>query len=199
MNVAQKIMMVMGVAYIVIGGAITFILATVGLSEVGAFIAIPLIFVVVGIGFVIGVICSISKKKKIVNHGRRYAAKIYSYVDNASYTVNGQYTVNVKVHYFDENRIEREAIIPTAFPKGAGTYPIGMTIDIFEYQGNFSFDPKSVRNETLPGEVELMDDKPISPEQIHLVAVKCPNCGSSFQAAAGYSSKCPYCSGYLNV
>ena len=31
------------------------------------------------------------------------------------------------------------------------------------------------------------------------LALTCPNCGASFQAAAGYSSKCPYCGGYLNV
>ena len=197
MNGMQKILMIMGVAYIALGGTITVCFAGFGFP--GSFIAIPLFFVVLGIAFVAGVLVSLAKKKKIVKHGHRYAAKIYSYVDNTSYTVNGSYTVNVKVHYFDENHIEREAIIPTAFERGSGMYPIGMTIDIFEYQGKFGFDPASVRNEVLPGELELMDDKPINSEQLKLVAVNCPNCGASFQAAAGYSSKCPYCGGYLNV
>ena len=199
MNAAQKILLGMGVFYIIIGGGITLALAGMGVSVFGGFIMLPLLFMVLGIAFVVGVLVSVNKKKQITKKGRRYAAKIYSYVDNASYTVNGQYTVNVKVHYFDENHVEKEAIIPTAFAKGSGMYPIGMTIDIFEYQGKYSFDPASVRNETLPGEAELMDDKPVSPEQIHLVAVRCPRCGSSFQAATGYSSKCPYCGGYLNV
>ena len=140
-----------------------------------------------------------SGKKKIEKQGRRFPAKIYGYVDNTSYTVNNSYTVNVKVHYFDERHVEREAILPTGFPQGSGMYPIGMTIDIFEYQGKFSYDPNSVRNEVLPGEDELMDDKPVAPDKLQLVAVTCPNCGSNFQAATGYSSKCPYCGGYINV
>ena len=197
MNGMQKILMIMGVAYIAIGG--TFTVCFAGFDSVGFFLAIPLFFVALGIAFVAGVLISLSKKKKIIKHGHRYAAKIYGYVDNTAYMVNGRYTVNVKVHYFDENHVEREAIIPTAFERGSGMYPIGMTIDIFEYHGRFSFDPASVRNEVLPDELELMDDKPINPEQIRLVAVNCPNCGASFQAAAGYSSKCPYCGGYLNV
>ena len=55
-------------------------------------------------------------------------------------------------------------------------YPIGMTIDIFVYHGKFGYDPDSVRNEILEGEAELMDDKPVSPDQVKLIAVNCPNC-----------------------
>ncbi len=197
MNSAQKVLVIMGAAYIAIGGVVIVVFSGVGFP--GVFTAIPLLFVVLGIAFILGVTASISKRKKIAKKGRRYAAKIYGYVDNSAFAVNGQCTVNVKVHYFDKNHVEREAILPTSFEKGSGMYPIGMTIDIFEYQGRFDFDPASVRNEILPGEAELMDDKPIEPEQIHLIAVSCPNCGSSFQAAAGYSSKCPYCGGYVNA
>ncbi len=197
MSGIQKILVIMGAAYIAIGGFVSVVLAVIGVSWV--FVAIPIFFAVLGISFILGVVVSISGRKKIVKKGHRYAAKIYSYVDNTTYTVNGQFTVNIKVHYFDKNHVEREAIIPTAFEKGSGIYPIGMTIDIFEYQGRFDFDPSSVRNETLPDEAELMDDKPVSPEQLRLIAVSCPNCGSNFQAAAGYSSKCPYCGGYVNA
>ncbi len=197
MSGIQKILVIMGAAYIAIGGFVSVVLAVIGVSWV--FVAIPIFFAVLGISFILGVVVSISGRKKIVKKGHRYAAKIYSYVDNTTYTVNGQFTVNIKVHYFDKNHVEREAIIPTAFEKGSGIYPIGMTIDIFEYQGRFDFDSSSVRNETLPDEAELMDDKPVSPEQLRLIAVSCPNCGSNFQAAAGYSSKCPYCGGYVNT
>lgn len=44
-----------------------------------------------------------------------------------------------------------------------------------------------------------MDDKAGGTGWLRLVAVRCPNCGSSFRAATGYSSKCPYCGNYLNV
>jgi len=197
MNLAQKILVIMGIAYIAIGGAITVIFSGTGFHL--SVTVIPLLFVVVGAVFLLGVAAAMAGKKKIVKKGRRYAAKIYGYVENSTLTVNGQFTVNIKVHYFDENHVEREAILPTSFTKGSDMYPIGMTIDIFEYRGRFDFDPKSVRNEILPGEAELMDDKPVEPEKLRLIAVSCPNCGSNFQAAAGYSSKCPYCGGYVNA
>lgn len=197
MNFAQKILVIMGIFYIAIGGAIAIIFLTVGFPL--SITAIPLLFVIIGAAFLFGVAAAAAQRKKIVKKGRRYAAKIYGYSENSSVTVNGQFTINVKVHYFDENHTEREAILPTSFTKGSSMYPIGMTIDIFEYQGKFGFDPQSVRNEILPGEAELMDDKPVVPEKLRLVAVSCSNCGSSFQAAAGYSSRCPYCGSYVNV
>ena len=113
--------------------------------------------------------------------------------------VNGRFPVNVIVHYFDKNQIEREAVIPTAFEKGASTYPIGMTMDIYEYQGKYGWDPDSVRDEILSGEQELMDDKPVDPYKLRMTAVQCPNCGASYQAAAGYTGRCPYCGSYHNV
>ena len=44
-----------------------------------------------------------------------------------------------------------------------------------------------------------MDNKPIDPEQLHLIAVRCSSCGASYKAATGYASRCPYCGGYQNV
>ena len=43
------------------------------------------------------------------------------------------------------------------------------------------------------------ESRPVEPEKLNLIAVNCPNCGSSFQAAKGYASKCPYCGGYINA
>ncbi|MBO5452163.1 MAG: hypothetical protein J6A11_11590 [Lachnospiraceae bacterium] len=201
MNSVQKILLFIGGMFAAIGAMVSIVF--IGVSSVtgesGVFVVIPLGFVFIGLGFIIGVIISIVNKKIIVKRGNKYVAKIYGYVDNTSFLENGEFTQNVKVHYFDRMHIEREAILPTSFAKGSNLYPIGMTIDIYEYHGKFGFDPKSVRAEILPGEEELMDDKPVSPDQVQLVAVTCPNCGSSFQAAAGYSSKCPYCESYLNV
>lgn len=197
MSGMQKILMIMGIMYTAIGGIITVSFIAMGMP--GFFVLIPLLFLLLGVGFIISIILSFVKKNKITANGHKYAAKVYSYVDNTSYVINGSYTVNLKVHYFDENHIEREAIIPTEFEKGSNMYPIGMTIDIFEYQGKFGFDPKSVRNEIIEGESELMDDKPVSPEQVKLIAATCPSCGASYQATAGYSNRCPYCGGYQNA
>ena len=56
-----------------------------------------------------------------------------------------------------------------------------------------------IRDEILPGEQELMDDKPVDPSKLRMTAVQCPNCGASYQAAAGYTGRCPYCGSYHNV
>lgn len=158
-----------------------------------------MIFVILGIAFIIGALIPEFKKNSIKKHGDRYKAKIYSYVENTSYRVNGRFPINVKVHYFDKKGIEREAILPAGMSKGSGEYPIGMTMDIYEYRGKYSFDPKSVRNEILPGEEELMDDKPVDPSQIKMVAVSCRSCGANYEAAAGYTGRCPYCGSYQDI
>lgn len=197
MDIVYKILAAMGAFFIMIGLLISTIFAAIEGFSVS--ILIPMMFVVIGICFVLGVVIQKNKKRKIIRKGKKYAAKIYGYVKDTSVLVNGSYPINVKVHYFDENHVEREAIIPTGFPAGSNQYAIGMTMDIYEYRGRYNWDPASVRNEVLKGEAELMDDKPVEPEKLNLIAVNCPNCGSSFQAAKGYASKCPYCSGYINV
>ena len=162
-------------------------------------LAIPMLFVILGIAFIIGTLIPEFKKNSIKKHGDAYKAKIYGYVENTSYRVNGRFPINVKVHYFDKKGIEWEAVLPAGMPKGSGEYPIGMTMDIYEYRGKYSFDPKSVRDEILPGEAELMDDKPVDPSRIKMTAVSCRSCGASYQAVAGYTGRCPYCGSYQNV
>ena len=184
MNSAQKICMIVGVGFAGIGLFMTLIFLF-AFGKPGAFILIPLM---------------LHNKKMIRVHGEKYTAKIYGYVKNTSYMVNGRFPLNVKVHYFDNYGIEREVILPTSISGGADSmFPIGMTIDIYEYNGKYSYDPASVRGERLRREEELMDNKPIDPEQLHLIAVRCSNCGASYKAATGYASRCPYCGGYQNV
>ena len=156
--------------------------------------------VVLGLCFIVTILVMLHNKKMIRVHGEKHTAKIYGYVKNTSYMVNGRFPLNVKVHYFDNYGIEREVILPTSISGGADSmFPIGMTIDIYEYNGKYSYDPASVRGERLRREEELMDNKPIDPEQLHLIAVRCSNCGASYKAATGYASRCPYCGGYQNV
>lgn len=196
----QVVFLILGASFAGIGTMIAVIfLFAFGVNDGLAFIMIPLFFVIIGLCFIGAVINSKLKEKRIISKGKKYSGKIYGYVDNTSYTVNGQFTVDTKVHYFDENGTEREAVIPTGFSKGSNGYPIGMTIDIYEYNGKYNYDSKSVRNEILARENELMDDKPVDPLLINIIAVKCPNCGASFEAAYGYSNKCPYCDGYINA
>lgn len=201
MNIAQKIILAMGAFYVLIGGTISIVfVSTLGALQGGyGFLAIPMLFVVLGIAFIIGALIPEFRKGRIRKRGTRYPAKIYGYVENTSYRVNGRFPINVKVHYFDRNGIEREAVLPASVSKGDSTYPIGMTIDIFEYHGKYGFDPNSVRNEILPREEELMDDKPVDPSKVRMVAVSCKSCGASYQAAEGYTGRCPYCGSYQNA
>lgn len=203
MNMAQKILLIIGIVFAAVGAmvAVVFVFAGIGMAfqEMGVFLVLPLFFIVLGVCFIAAVLTGMHKKSVIVKKGTRYAAKIYSYTENTAYTVNGRFPVNVVVRFFDRNQVRREAVIPTAFEKGAGAYPIGMTMDIYEYQGKYGWDSQSVRDEILPGEQELMDDKPVDTSKLRMKAVQCPNCGASYQAAAGYTGKCPYCGSYYNV
>lgn len=165
----------------------------------GFFTLFPLSFMLFGLGVLIYAFRLRRKKKDVSRRGRRYQAKIYGYVEDKSFTLNGDYTVNLKVHFFDYQHVEREAVIVTNFPKNSDMYGIGMTIDIFEYEGRYDYDKKSLRYSHIEGEEELMDDHPILPEQQSFVAVICPGCGASFKALRGYASRCPYCDRYLNA
>lgn len=201
MNVAQKVLLILGIAWTAIGSIVSIVLLGIPVLT-GDFVylaAIPLFFVVLGLSFIAGVAISLHKRKVIMQKGIKYPAKIYSYVRNTAYTVNDSHPYNARVHYFDKNQVERETIIPTGFRAGSAMYPVGMTIDIYEYRGKYAYDPDSVRSEVLPREEELMDDKPIDALKVRLVAVTCKTCGASYQDAAGYTGKCPYCGSYQNV
>ncbi|MCM1126462.1 MAG: hydrogenase maturation nickel metallochaperone HypA [Lachnospiraceae bacterium] len=203
MNVLQKLLMALGAAFAGIGLIFTVVLGSALPKVPGSgpmvMIVIPIFFILIGLSLIIFVLTAVAKKKEVAKKGKKYSAKIYGYVENTSVRVNSDYLIDTKVHYFDEKHIEREAIIPTGFNRGSSQYPIGMTIDIYEYNGKYSFDPKSVRDEILPGENELMDDKPIEPERITNVAIECKNCGATFQAVKGYTERCPYCGSIYNA
>ncbi len=196
------ILLGMGVFFILIGGTVGAIFIATSYrmdADLLSFVMIPLLFVIIGIVLVVIAARMILKARAVIKKGKRYPAKIYGYVEDTSVTINDRYPTNVIVHFFDENHVEREAVIPTSIPSGTGGYAIGMTMDIFEYRGKFSWDKQSVRFEELPGEAELMDDKPIAPDETHLIAVTCPTCGASYQAVKNYSNKCPYCGHYQNI
>lgn len=197
MKTLKIILLIMGLAYVLIGGGVTLAFLGTGMPFYSAIA--PMIFIVLGIGFLVGVWMIDKKKRDAIKNGIRYAAKIHSYVEDGSILVNGKHPYNVRAHYWDENGIEREAILKTSFSYGEGTFPIGMTIDIFEHEGYYGYDEHSVRSEVLPREDELMDNRPIDPNAVHTTAALCPNCGASFEAALHYVNRCPYCDSYLNI
>lgn len=165
MNIVQKILMIMGLAYIAIGGVITIVFA--GSGQAGLFIMIPLFFVVLGIVFVCGVLFAISKKKRISEFGKKYPAKIYGYVNDTSYMVNGSYPVNTKVRYFDETGVKREAIIPTI----ASHLKLYIWIEMFEFYSG-------IRSSELPGDTFLRSITSQTPGRQNFV--KGINCWYSF-------------------
>lgn len=203
MNDSEKFLVMFGSIFLSVGSLVLFvgIVLILGLGELfGSSICILLgfVFAAVGGGILISQLKAISKRKKVAKTGRRYTGKIYGYVEDKRAIVNNDYLVNIKVHYFDETGIEREAVIPTGFTKGSGDYPIGATIDIVALGSAYSWDKNSVRYEHIDREEELMDNKPLDPKLINMVAVSCPHCGASFRAAKGYVCTCAYCGGAID-
>ena len=83
MNVAQKIIAIMGAFYVLIGGAISIVFLFTFWGTPGGlgFLAIPMLFVILGIAFIIGTLIPEFKKNSIKKHGDAYKAKIYGYVE----------------------------------------------------------------------------------------------------------------------
>lgn len=196
MHMERYILGFIGGMFLLIGGGISAVFIPIFGMPIGFF---PLIFVFIGLGILAIPVVAIMREKKIKNAGKQYAAKICGYVEDSSITVNGQYPINTKVRFFDDAHTIREAVLPTRFPKGSTTYPIGATIEIFEYEGKYSFDANSVSTAKIIGEEQLMDNRPLEPEKIDYIAAECPHCGASFKAMKGYTGRCPYCDSYIDA
>lgn len=202
MNSAEKFDLLFGGIFSGVG--VVLFIVSIGclisgqLEPVGICAIFMLVFGGVGAGFLIVLIVSLTKKKRILSKGKKYTGKIYGYCEDKSFTMNGDFLVNTRVRYFDEDGIEREAILPTRFTKGTGDFPIGATIDISVLDKSCSWDNKSVRYEEIDREDELMDSKPLEQSKLNMVAVSCRNCGASFTAAQGYVCNCPYCGGAID-
>ena len=86
MNMAQKILLIIGGAFAGIGAVLTMIFGSIGMvfRPMRAFLALPLFFLILGICFIAAVLFGQHKKSLIVKNGIRYAAKIYGYVENTA-------------------------------------------------------------------------------------------------------------------
>lgn len=201
MNSAEKVKLIMACTFLPIGVLIFLVTLVTGIIVPVVWIiggCISLVFIGIGLGFLISFLVKRNKVKEIRENGKKYTGKITGYVEDKSVVVNGRFLMNTKVHYFDEFGVERETIVPTKFNQGNNDFPIGATIDFVEYNNKFSWVEGSVRNEKLEGEDELMDQKPMDPSQIRLAAVSCRSCGASFAATKGYIATCPYCGNRIN-
>ena len=90
MNSAQKICMIVGVGFAGIG-LFMILIFLFAFGKPGAFILIPLMFVVLGLCFIVTILVMLHNKKMIRVHGEKHTAKIYGYVKNTSYMVNGRF------------------------------------------------------------------------------------------------------------
>ena len=181
MKAAYKILFFMGLIFVFVG-IIVFVPFVLNIQVFGIMVAIPVFFVILGICFIVPFMKQKRADKKIMRLGKKRIAKISDYVEDTSATVNGEYLINTVVHYFDDRGKVCDAILETGFMRGSNKYPLGMSVDIYEYDGKVVWDKKSVRIEELPGG-----------SQPEIVVSECMSCGSSFCSTKGFISKCPYC------
>ncbi len=191
MKTVYKILILVGAIFALVGAMLTFIFL-VNRDVFGLWALFPLFFVVLGLCFIIPGIIDVTRTRKIIKNGKRIPAKICGYVEDKSVVINGGYAVNTVVRYFDNYRRVKETVIETGFQHGSNAYPIGMTVDLYEYDGKISWNRDSVRQETLFDERELMDGFEDNSDG-EVIAVECPKCGASFCATKGFANMCPYC------
>ena len=191
MKTVYKILILVGAIFASVGVMLTFIFL-VNRDVFGIWSLFPLFFVVLGLCFIIPGIIDFKRNRNIIKNGKRIPAKICGYVEDKSVVINGGYAVNTVVRYFDSYRRVKETVIETGFQQGSNAYPVGMTVDLYEYEGKIGWDRGSVRQETLFDEKELMDCIEDNSNG-EVIAVNCTKCGASFCAVKGYTAKCPYC------
>lgn len=191
MKPAHKVMIAAGAIFAVVGSFIT-IAFFANREEFGLWAYGPLFFVALGIGLIIPGLIGAKKNRDIVKFGRKYPAKICGYVKDRYVEINGYPAINTLVRYFDEYRRVKECVIETGFQIGSNKYPIGMTMDIYELDGNTGWDKDSVRQEKLFDESALMDGATASDDD-EVTAIQCENCGAPFVAVKSCLDKCPYC------
>lgn len=195
----QMVFIIMGSLFLLlsigIGGF--FLLASISDPTILPLIFIPGVFFVVGAIFLIYALVPIAKRNKIKKNGKKYYAKICGYSDNTMVTINGSFTVDLIVRYFNQQGGIIETVLPTTLQRGATrNFPLGHTIDIYELNGNYAWDAKSVREVVIKGEERLMN---YEPGKIKMVPVECKHCGASFMSQDNRTGQCPYCGTYIAV
>lgn len=201
----EKVIKLLGSIFLAVGGTcLLFGLAILlfirdGNIAFGVLGLLCFIFSCIGGGMLLGASAVNRRSKRIIKNGTRYTGKIYSYIEDQSVLINNAYPINIVVHYFDKEGIEREVTIPTKFTKGSESFPIGATIDFVIYKSSSAWIKDSVRFDHIDREEELMDNKPLNPTKLNLIAVTCPTCSASYKAAQGFAATCPYCGHSVNL
>lgn len=192
----QMVFIIMGSLFLLlsigIGGFL--LLASISDPTILSLIFIPGVFFIVGAIFLIYALVPIAKRNKVKKNGKKYYAKICGYSENTMVTINGSFTVDLIVRHFNQSGSIIEAVLPTTFQRGATkNFPLGHTIDIYELDGNYAWDVKSVREAVVKGEERLMN---YEPGKIKMVPVECKHCGATYEAAQNRTGQCPYCGNY---
>ena len=144
MKTVYKILILVGAIFALVGAMLTFIFL-VNRDVFGLWSLFPLFFVALGLCFIIPGIIDVTRTRKIIKNGKRIPAKICGYVEDKSVVINGGYAVNTVVRYFDSYRRVKETVVETGFQHGSNAYPIGMTVDLYEYNGKISWDRERMR------------------------------------------------------
>lgn len=158
---ANKIFYVIGLIFTIIGLSILAIGITmcVVLSEVLILIimgGIGVVFAIIGIVFLSVVAAARKNDAKIRNNGKKYAAKIIGFEVDPYYTINDQHPFNTQVAYYDDIGNIGRGLLKTRVTAGDRRYNIGDTVDIYVFEGKFTWNPDSVRKEMLSGEDALL-------------------------------------------
>ena len=83
MNYTQKILLIVGTVFTAIGSVFTLIffgIRSIFSDDLTPFLLLPLLFVVLGLSFIIGVAATVRRQSLIRKKGTRYAASYSGYV-----------------------------------------------------------------------------------------------------------------------
>ncbi len=157
-------------------------------------------FALIGLLIIGSGIRSILNYRKILNEGRRYYGKIWQHEPDTSYYVNNQPGVALVVHYMGDDGQPKEEIVKTGSTK-AEKFPLGATVEIAITEGGAIMVPKSVSNDPIPYQEELL--KPVAfgapqgfgPTAVGTgeIAVACPGCQSAVMVVPGSTVVCSVC------
>lgn len=112
------------------------------------------VFGVIGAFFAkVGVEC-LKKEVRLIEKGQKFTGKICGHTYDGTATINILPRVLATVRYFDGDNI-MEAHANTASTNPAA-FPIGATVTISVYDGAATVIPKTVSNEHIEGEEELL-------------------------------------------
>ena len=193
---ANKFLKWMGLLFVGLGAVMGIGMLVGGaMAREGLLIGIGVMFLAVfcGVGGLLAKIgiSTLRREQDIAEQGTAVMGKIFDYVPDYQYTVNGSPTLSLIVRY-KQDGIIRQATVRTGQPDTA-EFPRGATVTISILNGEAVLIPGSISDTKLPDEENLLNPD-IDPEKIHAsIGAACPACGANLTVPVGMSAICPYC------